>query len=563
LDLALIGNGAFQALIDRNARVAWLCWPRFDSSFVFGELLDKEKGGEFSVLTEADDFECTQRYLPGTAILETEFSRESEAFTVTDLAPRFVEGEALHTPRLLLRRLRPLRGKPRVQFRCRARYDYGTRALPAGSEELSLQMSEEIAEGEFFSLERDLYLVLGWQEELRGELAARCPELFTATESYWRAWCDSLRLPTEFSEQVERSAITLKLHQFKETGAITAAATTSIPEDEGSGRNWDYRFCWPRDAYFTVDVLQQLGSLDESRAFVAFLETLTGHPFQPLYGIAGEREVEEETLDHLAGYRGNRPVRIGNQAYVQDQHDIYGEMIAALAPLYASARKPGPASMTLLVKLLDAIEQNMTSPDAGLWEKRQGPVLHTFSLLMHWYGAKTAHSIATAEDDAPLAERALTLKERAREIIEERCWRPELGFYADSAEANYADASLFLMVTTGYLEPSSPRARSHVDGLVKRLQLAPHLFHRYRHDDGIGETHSCFTVCALWYAEALALMGDRATAEQVLRSVLGHANHVGLLSEDIDPKDGSLWGNFPQTYSHVGIIRCALALSKS
>ncbi len=559
MDLALIGNGSFQVLIDSRGSVQWLCWPRFDSSFVIGPLIDADKGGAFSIQAAEEGFQSTQRYLESTAIAETVWSKAGESFSVTDFAPRYYEGATLHRPRQLIRRIRRLEGSPQLRFHFAPVYDYGRAEPPAGL--LHLQCSSAISSGKAFSLEGDVYLVLSWQEPLKGSLDSECRGLLERTQDYWTRWADRLDLPERYRSEVLRSAITLKLHQYDDTGALSAAATTSIPEHAGSGRNWDYRFCWPRDSYFSVDALHLLGCIDESKRYVRYLQMIAARDasFQPLYGLAGEQRIEEEILTHLSGYRGDGPVRIGNQAYEQDQHDIYGEMVAAIEPVYRS--QPTSDLRALLLRLLDEVEKHFAEPDAGLWEKRNEPARHSFSLLMHWVAARSVRDLGVHTQDSELSERGASIMERARRCLDEECWNESRGYYAETVGGAHADASLLFMINVGYLRPGDARALRHLRGLAERLQGAEGLFRRYLHDDGLGETLSSFTVCTLWYAEALARLGERAESERVLESVLRRTNHVGLLSEDIDPVDGSLWGNFPQTYSHVGIIRCALALS--
>lgn len=560
MDFALIGNGSYQGLIDSQARVQWLCWPRFDSSFVVGPLLDSKKGGEFSVVPAGADYAVQQCYLPDTAVLETTWSRPGEAFTVTDFAPRYLGTEALARPRQLIRRIRPLEGAPRICFVASLVSDYGR--LQDAPEQVQLEVSHALESGQEFDLDGDVYLVLSWDDPMVGSLASTCQRYLEETTKYWQQWASRLKLPTPYASEVVRSAITLKLHQYDDTGAITAAATTSLPEHPGSGRNWDYRFCWPRDSYFTVDALRALGSTKESKGYADFLLRVAaaGKKFQPLYGIGGETDLKEEVLEHLDGYLGDGPVRVGNEAYLQDQHDIYGEMICAISPVYLES--PTPALRSLLRRLADSIDENLHEPDAGLWEKRNEPARHSFSLLMHWMGARSLADIGQATEDEELVSRGADLQQRARRILDQECWNEEGSFYVETVGGTKADASLLFMINVGFLSPESERASRHLASLRERLQDANGLFLRYRHDDGLGETHSSFTVCTLWYAEALARLGRTSEARTVVDTVLARSNHLGLLSEDIDPVDGSLWGNFPQTYSHVGIIRCALALAR-
>ncbi|MEM9691172.1 MAG: glycoside hydrolase family 15 protein [Myxococcota bacterium] len=580
MDLALIGNCSYQALIDRHATVKWLCWPRFDSSFVFGSLLDEEKGGSFEVQPRAlDRYRSEQHYLGLTNIVRTVFESDEDAFEVIDFAPRFHQYERYFKPSMLVRIVRPVRGAPRVRVRCQPTDDCGRERpdshaasnhiqwrLKSGRLRLTTDIpSTLVAEKRSFLLDRPRYLCLTWGKPLEAPLEETCRSFFDRTRAYWERWVKHTTLPGCYQREVIRSALTLKLHQFEETGAITAAATTSLPEYWGAGRNWDYRFCWIRDAYFTLNAMRRLNHFEETEGFISYFANivdLAESDLQPVYGISGETELTEHILDHLAGYRGETPVRIGNDAFRQVQFDVYGEMLAVLAPLFLDIRYGSTRQhhhSRLVEQLLTQIEDTMRSPDAGLWEIRDTPKLHTFSLLMHWVGSDVAARIGSAIGDPELERRAAQLAHEARELIDQS-WLEELGYFADAHESRYADAALLMLVNLGFLKPDDPRALSHVRALAERLEVAPGLLHRYVHHDGIGSTHATFTVCGFWYAEALARLGDHDAARAAFEALLGHRNHVGLLSEDIDPKNGQLLGNFPQTYSHVGLINAAFAL---
>jgi GH15 family glucan-1,4-alpha-glucosidase len=581
VNLALIGNCGYQALIDDRARVKWLCWPRFDSSFVFGELIDSQHGGEFSIAPRDGAFETQQSYIPNTNILKTRFRTEDAEFEVTDFAPRFRQYERFYKPSMLVRRVRPVAGRPVIRVVCRPVYDYGRSVPPdqPASNHIHWQLPDAqlrlttnaslsfIHEARPFALEGDVYLVLTWGQPLEAPLIETCDNFYRRTRRYWETWVKHGALPDKFQAEVIRSALTLKLHQFEDTGAITAATTTSLPEHPGSGRNWDYRYCWLRDACFTLGALRRLGQFEEMERFVGYLTNIAEESkdkLQPVYGITGERNLHEITLDHLAGFQGNGPVRAGNAAYMQTQHDVYGEMIAAIAPLFLDLRFQDVAqarSPKLLHHLLARIDETLLEPDVGLWEKRDQARLHTFSLLMHWTGAHAAMRVGVSSGDSVLEDTARLLAKRARDVIESRCWRADKGFFADAVDTDEADASLLLLVNLGFLPAGDQRALSHVLETAKRLAAQDHLLFRYLHHDGIGDTKSSFTVCGFWYAEALARLGRTEQAEEVFLDLVAHANHVGLLSEDIDPQTGKLWGNFPQTYSHVGLINAAFAIS--
>ncbi|MCB9586752.1 MAG: glycoside hydrolase family 15 protein [Polyangiaceae bacterium] len=583
---ALIGNCSYQALIDDRGAVSWLCWPRFDSSFVFGSLLDSKRGGEFSVQPRESEFQTEQDYLPNTNILRTVFSSESGRFELIDFAPRYKQYDRSFKPNMLVRRLRPLDGRPSVKVACHPVYDYGEK-VPASyvaSNHVQWQVDggplrlttnvplAYLLEERPFLLTQETYVVLTWGNPLEAALEETCETFFSRTRKYWETWVKHTNLPGIFQREVIRSALALKLHQYEDTGAITAATTTSIPEHAGSGRNWDYRYCWLRDTYFTLHAMRRLGHFEEMERFVSFAHNIAEGTaaLQPVYGISGESRLSERTLDHLAGYKDdNQPVRVGNAAYLQVQNDVYGEIIAAIAPQFLDLRFDTQGNhehrAALVHRLLGYIEHTMELPDAGIWEYRAEPEVHTFPLLFHWIGAALSARIGKSIADPALEGRALGLVARARSIIEEQCYRPELGFYAESTSPsnNNADASLFMMVNMGYLKRGDARAERHVRELYKRLSVDRYLMKRYNHFDGIGETLSTFTVCGFWAAEALARLGYREEAIEACEQLIKHANHVGLFSEDIDPQNGEQWGNFPQTYSHVGLINAAFAIRQS
>ena len=527
MKLALIGNCAYQALLDDCARVAFLCWPRFDSSFVFGSLLDDENGGEFSILPASEKYETEQGYLPNTNMLRTVFRSKDGAYELVDFAPRFLQYERSFKPTMLVRRLRPLSGSPKVRIAVQPVHDYG-RVKPTSYQasnhirwlipDAQLRLTTNvplsyIVESRPFTLERDSYVVMTWGQPLEAALEETCESFLARTRRYWQRWVKHTALPGCFQHEVVRSALALKLHQYEDTGAITAAATTSIPEFPGSGRNWDYRYCWLRDAYFTLRAMRRLGHFEEFEAFASYMKNRaldSTERIQPVFGISGESELTEVELDHLKGYLGNGPVRAGNDAFRQIQNDVYGEMLAAISPLYLDMRHSSDLSAgsdDVVRRLLERSFDTLETPDAGIWEYRGEQRVHTFSLLMHWVGAMVAARIAEGIGDPGLEGRARGVAARARALIEESCYSDALGFYGDSTTSDNADASLLMMINLGFLDRGHARAESHLRELAKRLRVKDSLMHRYQHHDGIGETHATFTVSGFWYAEALARLG--------------------------------------------------------
>ncbi len=577
---ALIGNCSFQALVNHQAKIDWLCWPRFDSSPVFGSLLDEEKGGFFAIQPAEDSWESTQEYIPNTNIVRTTFKSSRGSFEVVDFAPRFRQFERHYKPNMVVRRIRRISSEPLVRVQCRPTYDYA-RIFPAArlaSNHISYDIPGEqlrlttdmplnyITEERAFLLEDEQWIVLTWGDPLEAPLQDSAESFLDRTRHYWERWVKHTALPGRFQKEVVRSALTLKLHMYQDTGAVTAAATTSLPEWPGSGRNWDYRFCWLRDAYFTIRAMRRIGHVDELEAFVGFIKNVASvnETLQPVYGITGETELVEEVLEHLAGYEGSGPVRAGNGAALQVQYDVYGEVIAAMAPFFLDFRFEHhitETSIALLRRLLRRVDETMELPDAGVWEIRDDNRVHAFSLLFHWVGAMAAARIGEVLGDEDLKQEALGLVDRAAGLLE-KCWVEEGGFYGDSLTSKNEDAALLMMINLGYIKKDDPRAVSHLRALEKRLQVDGHLMHRYLHHDGIGGDHGAtFTVCGFWYVEALARLGFTEEAEVAFEKMLSYSNHVGLFSEDIDPKTGAQLGNFPQTYSHVGIINSAFAIS--
>lgn len=577
---ALIGNCSFQALVDDTARIEWLCWPRFDSSPVFGALLDRDKGGHFSIQPASERWDSTQSYVPNTNIVKTTFSCSQGSFEVIDFAPRFRQFERHFKPNMLIRKITPLHGEPLVRISCKPTYDWG-RIVPdvyMASNHLKFEIPGQslrlttnvpltyVVEERPFLLEREVWLVLTWGEHLEAPLVETAESFLRRTKDYWERWVKHTTVPGVFQKEVIRSALALKLHIYQDTGAITAAATTSLPEWPGSGRNWDYRFCWLRDAYFTLRAMRRINHVDELESFVEFIKNIaTKHPdLQPVYGIDGETDLVEEILPHLAGYLGSGPVRRGNAAYKQVQYDAYGEAMAVLAPFFLDVRfrdHLADKSLSVVKKLLDRIEAVLTSPDAGIWEIRDDYRVHTFSLLFHWVGGMVAARIGEACGEDVVRQRGLRLAKQASTLIES-AWVEKAGYYADSLTTENPDAALLMLINLGYLGPQHPRAERHLRSLRRELETGQHLMHRYLHFDGISADHGAtFTVCGFWYVEALARLGHYEEAEQIFERMLTHANHVGLFSEDLDPKTGAQLGNFPQTYSHVGVINSAFAIA--
>ena len=583
LDLGVVGNCIWSALIDRDARVVWACLPRPDGDPVFYSLVDDtgDRGSWSIELVGRNRSE--QEYLGNTAILATRlYSENGSAIEVTDFCPRFERRGRMFRPQTLVRRVRTLAGTPRICVRLRPGFGYGAQqpAITHGSNHIRYVSADRVlrlttdapvsyllSETPFL-LENSASFVLGADEGLTDGVEQTAREFQEETDLHWRQWTRRLALPPEWQEAVIRAAITLKLCTFEETGAIIAAMTTSIPEAPASGRNWDYRFCWLRDAFFVVRALNSLSEVDTMEHYMRYLANVVGNApgghLQPVYGVALERRLEEHEIAGLAGYRGMGPVRVGNQAHEHLQHDVYGNVILATTQAFFDRRLLRPATMQDFTRLERVGEQAWrvyATPDASMWELRTRERVHTTSALMCWAACDRLARIA-AHLDQP--ERARLWQERAAEIratIEARAWNAERNSYMDSFGGSDVDAGLLLMAEVGFLPAQDPRFAGTLAEIERRLRRGRYLF-RYAAPDDFGLPTTAFNICTFWYIDALARIGRRDEARALFGHMLALRNHLGLLSEDADPETGEAWGNYPQTYSLVGIINAATRLSE-
>ncbi len=584
LNLAVIGNCQIAALIDPGGSIVWACLPRLDGDPVFSALLSpvgEAERGAFSITLEGAT-RSRQRYLRNTAIVETLHEGDDACVKVTDFCPRFSSRERIYRPAMIVRIVEPVMGRPVIRVRLRPLGAYGS-AVPHVTfsshsvrfvaDELAYRVSTDasltaIHEERPFVLVGALTFILGDDEPLNEAPAAFGRSLLDQTRRYWEQWVRGLAIPVDYQEAVIRSAITLKLCTFEDTGAVLAALTTSIPEAPDTIRNWDYRFCWLRDSYFTVHALNRLGATQTMEAYLRFIHNChvrtPAAELQPLYGISGEAQLVEITAPSLRGYRGMGPVRVGNQAFEQKQFDVYGAIILAAAQVFYDQRLDisDPEHLfTRLEHLGERAVQAFGAPDAGPWELRGIEAAHTFSAVMSWAGcdrlAQIALRIGRDEDARRWQEHARTMHAR---ILEE-AWNPELNSFVATFGGDVLDATALLFAELGFVTASDARFVATVNAIGEHLRCGD-LLYRYRHADDFGVPTTTFTVCAFWYVNALAAIGRKDEARELFDRLLGRRTPLGLLSEDIDPVSGELWGNFPQTYSMVGIIISALRLSR-
>ena len=587
LDLWPIGNCQVSALIDRKGRFVWACAPRVDGDAVFSALLSgaqdqADAAGLWEISLEGA-VSIEQSYLRNTPILASIHTDASgNSIEVIDFCPRVERSDRTYRPVAFARIVRPISGSPRIRVRLRPTHAWGrtdvdrvigSNHIRYGAAGWSLRLSTTapvgmVMEERAFRLEKPLHFFLGPDESFAGALGPTVDGMLADTAAGWRHWVRGLAIPPEWQDVVIRSAITLKLCQHEETGAIVAALTTSIPEHAGSQRNWDYRFCWIRDAYYTVQALNRLGALDVLEGYLAYLRNIVdaagqGH-IQPLYSVLGDSHIEERIEPALPGYCGMGPVRVGNEAYTQVQHDAYGQVVLSSVQAFFDQRllRPsGPEDFAALERVGERAWAMHDKPDSGLWELRTKQAVHTYSAAMCW---AACDRLATAAEALGLADRSTFWTERAqkiRERIEAAAWNAERGYMSATFAGDQLDASLLQLLDLRFLAPSDPRFQGTLTAVERTLRRGSHML-RYAHEDDFGLPATAFNVCTFWLIEALHLTGRTQEARALFEEMLSRRTAAGLLSEDIDPATGELWGNYPQTYSLVGLINCAVLLSK-
>ena len=585
LELAIIGNCTIGALVERQGSIVWCCMPRFDSPPVFDALLHSQDGlplaGAMTVELEGLA-RHEQAYDPGTAVVRTRlWDAQGQGVEITDFAPRFVSRDRIFRPAQLGRRVRPLAGRPRVRVTVRPQGAWGAAqpTVTRGSHHLRYVLPEGtwrlntsapltyVHDGTWFALHAPVSLMLGPDETMSEGIDETARDFEERTALYWRHWTRRLALPLQWQDAVIRAAITLKLCQYEDTGAIVAALTTSIPEAPDSGRNWDYRYCWLRDAFFVVRALNSLSEVGTMESYLRWLYDIVrgsgGGHVQPLYGIGLERDLPESIVEVAAGYRGMGPVRLGNQAQEHFQHDVYGGIVLGAAQAFHDSRllqRPGAADFAALETMGEQAWRLHDQPDAGIWELRTRARVHTSSVLMCW---AACDRLAHAARALALPQRAALWRERAqkiRQLIHERAWNEKRQAYVESLDGEHLDASVLLMAEVGFLPARDPRFVRTVDALVATLCDGPFM-RRYEAPDDFGRPEVAFNVCSFWLVDALARIGRHDQACEAFEALLASRNHVGLLSEDTAPATRELWGNFPQTYSMVGIVNGAVRLS--
>ena len=582
LDLALIGNSCSAALVDRNARIVWWCFPYFDSDPVFSRLLadDEEKG--FCEVALADLAETESRYVRNTAIVETILTDAHGAkVRVSDFAPRFQQFEREYRPPQIVRRIEPVEGLPRIVIRVRPTHNYGrlTKNFVVGSNHIRyiggaqvLRLTSDaplsyIVNEIAFPLTRPVNLIFGQDDPFLSAIDATSREFLDLTRDHWLVWVRNLAVPFEWQSAVVRAAITLKMCSFMETGAIIAAHTTSIPEAPSSTRTWDYRYCWLRDAYFVVDALNRLGATQTMESYINYITTIAadGKDMRPVHSIVPFSSLDETIASDLNGFLGHGPVRVGNQAASQTQNDVYGSVVLAATQMFVDERLPRMGDESLFRRLESLGESALArafEPDAGLWEYRTRSRAHTYSATLCWAACDRLAGIARRLNIADRAKYWATNARSLRERILAEAWDEKRGALTGAFGAPELDASALLFAELGLLSPSDPRFIRTCDTIGRELARNGRIM-RYTAPDDFGMPETAFLACNFWYMDALYQIGRAEEAREMFVSILENRNAYGLLSEDINPDTGELWGNLPQTYSMAGIINTATRLSSS
>jgi GH15 family glucan-1,4-alpha-glucosidase len=587
LELAVLGNCAIAALVDKRASVVWCCMPRFDGDPVFCDLMRDpalERDGVWEI--EMIDFaQSRQRYVRNSAVLETILSdANGNEIRIIDYIPRFRRLRRMFRPVNIVRIIEPLNGVPRIRVRLRPRHGYGHQGatMTRGSNHIRyllgdtvLRLTTDAPVGLIqsetpFVVEKAITMVLGPDEPLTADLKAIGLDWFDQTLEYWMEWTRRLALPFEWQEAVIRAAITLKLCSYEETGGIVAALTTSVPEYANSGRNWDYRYCWLRDAFFVVQTLNRMGVTRTMENYISYITNIvagaTADPLQPIFGLGFETQLTEREVptDDLAGYRGMGPVRVGNGAFDQHQNDGYGSVILAVAQSFFDlrlARQPDDNLFRKLEELGEQAARRWNQPDAGIWEFRTRAEVHTQSSVMCWAACDRIARIAAHMGYEDRATHWRGIADDIRQEILARTWNPSRNSFVATFDGQDLDGSLLLIAELGLVPATDPRFVATVDAIDRELRERDHVF-RYRRADDFGTPETSFTICSFWLVEALASVGRVEEARAMFERLLAHRTSLGLLSEGLEIKTGELWGNFPQTYSLVGLIRAAMRLSR-
>ena len=580
LNLGIIGNCKSAALINEDSSIDWCCLPQFDSASVFGKIIDEKIGGNFKIDCD-ESYEITQSYVKKTSILRTLFSNETNAFEVLDYMPRYEkEGGVYYAPPEITRVLKHLHGKPTFRVRYDPKLEYAegvTKNYIKDRFIVSIVDDKKydtlflytdldknaVLHGEELTLTQDRFLSVSYNEKINPPTLENTLFELERTKVYWLNWCHKTPHFKHYNEEILRSAMTLKLLTFEKTGAVLAAATTSLPETIGEVRNWDYRFCWIRDASMVIKVIAKLGHAKIVKNFIRYIIDLIpdkNEKLQIMYGISGEKTLTEEVLDHLDGYKGSRPVRVGNAAFTQKQNDIYGilmDVIHYQIENFTDDDEKHEELWSIVKSIVWVVSNNWKLADKGIWEFRHEDRHFTFSKLLCWVAIDRAIKISTLIQGGKSVAKWSTLRDEIYQDIMEHAWNEKKQAFTQSYQSEHLDASVLLMEYYGFIDAKDPKYIKTVNAIEKEL-MHEGLLYRYKNEDDFGLPSSSFTVCTFWFINSVFRIGEEEKAKTLFDQLLSHSNHLGLFSEDIDFNSKRLLGNFPQAYSHLALIDNAL-----
>jgi len=579
LNYGIVGNCKSSALIFEDSSINWCCLPQFDSSSVFGKILDNEIGGSFKINCD-ESFSIQQTYFKNTAILVTNFKNDNEEFELIDYMPRFKndDGTFYSSPEIH-RILIPIKGSPKIQvdYDPKLEYSYGKTKKhikknfivsiveDKNYETLFLYTNvnkKDILEHNEITLDKKIFFCVSYNEKINIPSFESIYFEFEKTKVYWLNWTNKNPYFKNYGDQINRSAITLKLLTFEKTGAVLAAATTSIPETIGEVRNWDYRFCWIRDASMVIKIITKLGHVNIVNNFINFIVNLIpnkNEKLQIMYGINGEKILTERKLDHLSGFMDSKPVRVGNAAYFQKQNDIYGILMDAIhfqILKFQDDKYKHEQLWSIVKSIVWSVNKNWKNADKGIWEFRNKEMHFTFSKLLCWVAVDRAIKISELIQRGEKAKKWESLRDEIHDDIIKNAWSENKQAFTQSYGSEDLDSSVLLMENYGFIEASDSKFIKTVKSIEKELMFEGLLF-RYKNKDDFGEPKSSFTVCTFWFIDSLYKIGEKKKAKKMFDELLSYSNHLGLFSEDLDFKSKELLGNFPQAYSHLALIETA------
>ncbi len=586
LDYGIIGNCSSAALVSKTGAIEWLCLPVFDSASVFAKILDETQGGSFNFIT-SDDYHITQKYVPKTNILSTKYSNGTDSFEVLDFMPRYHYHNSDHqvySPPDVIRYIKWISGNPRFKVLYNPQLEYGERKTitelrtefvksftkSGAYDSLYLYTNvekEKVINGHEIVFDNDIYFLVSYNQKLLKQSIDRAYLKLQRTKVYWLNWSEDTHKFSHYNDEILRSALVLKLLSFGKSGAVLAAATTSLPETIGEIRNWDYRFCWLRDASMVIKIMTNIGHWKSAERFLNFIIDVVSdkdEKIQIMYGIKKEKNLRERILTHLSGYENSAPVRVGNAAYKQKQHDIYGilmDVIYQQFKLFEVSLQNSEELWTITRSIVRIVRKNWRKPDRGIWEIRHDQRHFIFSKLLCWVAVDRAIKVAELIKRFEYVKKWSRLRENIKKDILKNGWSDEVQSFTQAYNSKDLDASNLLMESYGFIDATDYRFINTVKTTERELSRNG-LMYRYKNKDDFGLPSSSFTICTFWLIQALYKIGERTRAQELFDQLLSYSNHLGIFSEDIDFETKRLLGNFPQAYSHLALIETAMLFSK-